>query len=85
MTTINESTRVVEEMEQTLDGLVQSKVISEKKRKTIMTNLLTHQQIVNKILKNSAVKAEVEKLNREEFAILDEILVARKEPGLPQA
>ena len=37
------------------------------------------------MLKNSAVKAEVGKLNREEFAILDEILAARKESGLTQA
>ncbi|WP_439650393.1 helix-turn-helix domain-containing protein [Polynucleobacter kasalickyi] len=41
--------------------------------------------MVNKMLKNSAVKAEVDKLNREEFAILDEILAARKESGLTQA
>ena len=41
--------------------------------------------MVSKMLKNPAVKAEVEKLNREEFAILDEILTARKEAGLSQA
>jgi transcriptional regulator with XRE-family HTH domain len=41
--------------------------------------------MVSKMLKNSAVKAEVDKLNREEFAILDEILAARKESGLTQA
>ena len=41
--------------------------------------------MVAKMLKNSAVKAEVDKLNREEFAILDEILSARKEAGLSQA
>ncbi|WP_216167750.1 helix-turn-helix domain-containing protein [Polynucleobacter finlandensis] len=41
--------------------------------------------MVAKMLKNSAVKAEVDKLNREEFAILDEILAARKEAGLSQA
>jgi ribonuclease HII len=74
MTTINENTRVVEEMVQTLDGLVKSKVISEKKRETIKTNLLTHQQMISKMLKNSTVKAEVDKLNLEEFAILNEIL-----------
>ncbi|WP_371816733.1 helix-turn-helix domain-containing protein [Polynucleobacter sp. UB-Raua-W9] len=37
------------------------------------------------MLKNPAVKAKVEQLNREEFAILDEILTARKEAGLSQA
>jgi hypothetical protein len=52
---------------------------------TNTTKILTHKQMVNKMLKNSAVKAEVEKLNREEFAILDEILAARKEAGLSQA
>ena len=37
------------------------------------------------MLKNPAVKAEFDKLNREEFAILDEILAARKKAGLSQA
>jgi DNA-binding XRE family transcriptional regulator len=44
-----------------------------------------HKKMVDKILKNPAVKAEVEKLNREEFAILDQILAARKAAGLSQA
>ena len=52
---------------------------------TKSTKTLTHKQMVNKMLKNPAVKVEVEKLNREEFAILDEILAARKEAGLSQA
>lgn len=37
------------------------------------------------MLKNAAVKAEVQRLNKEEFAILDEILKARKAAGLSQA
>ena len=49
------------------------------------TKPLTHKQMVSKMLKTPAVKAEVNKLNREEFAILDEILTARKEAGLTQA
>jgi DNA-binding XRE family transcriptional regulator len=49
------------------------------------TKTQAHKQMVSKMLKNSAVKAEVDKLNREEFAILDEILAARKESGLTQA
>jgi len=49
------------------------------------TKLLSHKQMVNKMLKDPAVKAEVTKLNREEFAILDEILAARKKAGLSQA
>ena len=50
-----------------------------------ITKTLTHKQLVSKMLKNPAVKAKVEQLNREEFAILDEILTARKEAGLSQA
>lgn len=41
--------------------------------------------MVKNMLKNPAVKAEVDKLNREEFAILEEILAARKQTGLSQA
>ncbi|QWD72404.1 helix-turn-helix transcriptional regulator [Polynucleobacter sp. UB-Raua-W9] len=52
---------------------------------TTKTKTLTHKQLVSKMLKNPAVKAKVEQLNREEFAILDEILTARKEAGLSQA
>jgi DNA-binding XRE family transcriptional regulator len=52
---------------------------------TKITKTLTHKQLVSKMLKNPAVKAKVEQLNREEFAILDEILTARKEAGLSQA
>ena len=49
------------------------------------TKTQAHKQMVSKMLKNSAVNAEVDKLNREEFTILDEILKARKESGLTQA
>ena len=52
---------------------------------TKLTQPLTHAQLVKKMLKNPAVKAEVDRLNREEFAILDEILAARKQAGLSQA
>ena len=52
---------------------------------TKLTQPLTYAQMVKKMLKNPAVKAEVDKLNREEFAILDEILAARKQAGLSQA
>jgi hypothetical protein len=34
--------------------------------------------MVNKMLKNPAVKAELDKLNRKEFAILDEDLTAKR-------
>ena len=52
---------------------------------TKKTKPLSHKQLVSKMLKDPAVKAEVDKLNREEFAILDEILAARKKAGLSQA
>ena len=46
---------------------------------------MTHEQMVAKMLQNPAVKAEYERLNREEFAILDEMLAARRTAGLTQA
>lgn len=49
------------------------------------TKMLTHKQMVSKMMKNPAVKATAEELDRTEFAILDEILAARKEAGLTQA
>ncbi|KRH79109.1 antitoxin HigA [Ferrovum sp. JA12] len=49
------------------------------------TKILTHKQMVSKMMKNPAVKATAEELDRTEFAILDEILAARKEAGLTQA
>ncbi len=49
------------------------------------TKTMTHKQALGKMLKNPAVKAELERLNKEEFAILDEILQARKAAGLSQA
>lgn len=49
------------------------------------TKMLTHEQMVSKMLKRPAVKAAVEELNRTEFAILDELLSARKAAGLTQS
>jgi hypothetical protein len=46
---------------------------------------MTHEQMVARMLEAPTVRAEHERLNREEFAILDEILVARCEAGLTQA
>jgi DNA-binding XRE family transcriptional regulator len=46
---------------------------------------LTHEQLVKKMLKNPEVKQEVDRLNKEEFGILDQILAARKAAGLTQA
>lgn len=47
--------------------------------------LLTHKQAVIRMLKNPEVKAEVERLNKEEFVILDETLEERRAAGLSQA
>lgn len=42
----------------------------------------THSELKTRALKNPEVRAEYERLNREEFAILDEILAARRKTGL---
>lgn len=49
------------------------------------TKMLTHEQMVSKMLENSSVKEQLADLNKSEFAILDEILLARKAAGLTQA
>ena len=46
---------------------------------------MTHEEMVNKMLADPVVYAEFERLEREEFTILDEILSARREAGLTQA
>lgn len=46
---------------------------------------MTHEQMVAKILGNPAARAEHERLNKEGFAILNEILAARRAAGLSQA
>ena len=52
---------------------------------TIANKIMTHKQMIKKMLKNPAVKAETDRLNSEEFAILDKILAALKQAGLSQA
>jgi len=46
--------------------------------------MLTHAELKAKALADPEVMAEYERLNREEFAILDEILAARREARLTQ-
>ena len=46
---------------------------------------MTHEKMVTKMLKNPNVRTEYDRLNRQEFAILDEILAARRAAGLSQA
>lgn len=45
----------------------------------------THDQIVKKLMRRPGVRTEVERLEREEFALLDALLKARQEAGLTQA
>ncbi len=45
----------------------------------------THDQLVKKLMQRPAVRAEVEKLEREESALLDALLKARQAAGLTQA
>jgi DNA-binding XRE family transcriptional regulator len=45
----------------------------------------THDQLVKKLMRRSGVRAEVERIEREESALLDALLKARQEAGLTQA
>src|SRR5712691_5839982 len=46
--------------------------------------MMTHDELVKKMLKQPAVKAEYD-AQAEEFALLDELLKARRQAGLTQA
>jgi DNA-binding XRE family transcriptional regulator len=45
----------------------------------------THDQLVEKLLRRSGVRAEVGRIEREEAVLLDALLKARQEAGLTQA
>lgn len=45
----------------------------------------THEQVVEKLMSRPGVRAEVERLEREEFALFNVLLKARHEAGLSQA
>lgn len=45
----------------------------------------THDQVVSKLLRRPGVKKEVERIEREEGELLDQLLKARHEAGLTQA
>ena len=47
--------------------------------------MLTHNDFKAEMMKRPGVRAEAERLEREEMPILDEILAARKAAGLTQA
>ena len=45
----------------------------------------THSQLLGKLMRRPAVRAEVERMEREEGALLDALLKARQKAGLTQA
>ncbi len=45
----------------------------------------THDQVVKKLLRRPGVRAEVERMEREEAVLLDALLKARQKAGLTQA
>jgi len=45
----------------------------------------THKQLINTLMKRPGVKAEVERIEREEGMLLDALLKARHSAGLPEA
>ncbi len=45
----------------------------------------THDQLVKKLLRRPGVRAEVERIEREESVLLDGLLKARQDAGLTQA
>jgi DNA-binding XRE family transcriptional regulator len=47
--------------------------------------MLTHEELKAKLLADPEVKAEYDRMEREEMPMLDAILSARKEAGLTQA
>jgi predicted transcriptional regulator len=47
--------------------------------------MLTHKEMLAKMMQDPATRAEVERLEREEMPMLDAILAARREAGLTQA
>ncbi len=47
--------------------------------------MLTHEELKAKLLSDPEVKAEYERIEREEMPMLDAILAARKEANLTQA
>ena len=45
----------------------------------------SHEQVIQKLMQRPGVRAEVERLEREEFTLLDALLKACQEAGLTQA
>lgn len=74
-----------EEVSKDTEQRAQNRRRSNEGGKKMKTKVMAHEQMVAKMLKNPAVRAETDQLNRAEFAILDEILAARRAAGLSQA
>lgn len=51
----------------------------------LLLNVQTHDQLVKKLLRRPGVRAGVERIEREEGALLDALLKARQDAGLTQA
>ena len=47
--------------------------------------MLTHDELIKKMMKDPAVRTEYDRIEREEMPMLDTILKARSETGLTQA
>jgi hypothetical protein len=47
--------------------------------------MLTHAELIEKALSNPEVRAEYERIEREEMPLLDMLLQARQSAGMPQA
>jgi len=47
--------------------------------------MLTHDELIKKMMEDPAVRAEYERIEREEMPMLDAILKARAEAGMTQA
>lgn len=47
--------------------------------------MLTHDELIKKMMKDPAVRIEYDRIEREEMPMLDTILKARSEAGLTQA
>jgi DNA-binding XRE family transcriptional regulator len=47
--------------------------------------MVSHEQVVKKLMQRPGVRAELDRLEREEGALLDALLKARQEAGLTQA
>jgi len=45
----------------------------------------THDQLIKKLMRRQGVRSEVERIEREEGALLDALLKARQQAGLSQA